>query len=88
MTAIIGAYRVGSRHDCSPGKPIHKPFYEVSDMNVKLAEAIPFYPRSVSITELCHKFGLSHFSIQSRITVIQERYLVAEDAGYLTRVKR
>jgi hypothetical protein len=87
MTAVLGAYRVGSRHDCAISKPLRKPFSVMSEVNVRIAEAIPMYPKSVSIAELCHKFSLSHFAMLSHLMAIQERYLVAEDAGRLTRVK-
>jgi hypothetical protein len=83
---ILRASRVGSPQ--GPNNIVRKPYAVVSEMNKRIAAAIPMYPESVSAAWLCSAFGLSSYSLQSRLTVIQDRYLVAEDGGRLTRLGR
>jgi len=78
--------RVGSLAGIS--KPMRKPFAEVSETNKRIAESIPMYPDSVSIAWLRSAFGLSHFALTQRIVVLQEKYLIAEDGGRLTRLQK
>jgi hypothetical protein len=61
---------------------------DLTDMNRKIAEAIPYWPESIDILSLARKFDFTTKRIRYRIDVFQDEYLIFQDGDRFSRLKR
>ena len=83
---MMQGVRVNSREDVPIQVPRRK--REVSDINRKMAEAIPYWPESVDQLTLAKMFNLTTKKIRYRIDVFQEEFLIFQDGDRFSRLKR
>ncbi len=86
FSSFIGGVRVSSttRHNS-----VQRPFRsKASEETRDLAERIPYWPQTIRLHELMEATGLSKTSITSRISSCHSEYLIFNDRGSLSRLRR
>lgn len=80
---MIGGNRVSSRIS-EPMKP-HMRRQPISDENLRIVEAIPYWLQSISTYKIAKVVGLKHTTVVNRLCAIQDRYMIFGEGGTLSR---
>lgn len=59
-----------------------------SELTDKMAQDIPYWPEVIQPSVLAKRYGINTQSISGRIASCHDRYLIFNDHGRLSRLKR
>ncbi|MEA5032318.1 MAG: hypothetical protein VB025_09240 [Sphaerochaeta sp.] len=85
MTNSIGCVRVNSR-SMRPMIP-HIRHVELTDLNRRIAECIPYWPASIRIHEIAKRLHIPKKQIEIRMSTFQDRFLVFQDGANYSRLR-
>lgn len=82
---MCGGYRVTSR-ETIPMQP-HVAHRLVSDRAMAIAQAIPYWPQTVSQSVLARKFGMTRNQLEAKLATFQDAFMVFQDENGFSRLK-
>ena len=85
MMDMIRGERVNSRMARSV-RP-HVRHDEVTDLNRRIAETIPYWPRRITAGEIARQVGMHPGSVMTRMSTFQDRFLIFQDGFTFSRLR-
>jgi hypothetical protein len=77
--------RVNSKNITPMRKTTERVF---SELNQSIANQIPFWPETISLSEIAINVGISQSAVIARMPGVQEAYLIFQDKTNYSRLKR